>query len=198
MATLGHAVPVKGWDVLLQAFARVAARHPRARLVLAGSCEAPEERGFFSRLQSVIQTHPLSQTVRFTGHLADAAPLHRAADVFVLPSRSEGCANALIEALDAGLPCVATRVGNAAELITEGVNGFLVERGDADALANALLRTCDDALRAAMARRAKLPATVPSLAEYSAQLADDYEVLVRNCKCARAGLRWPWIRKAAA
>jgi glycosyltransferase involved in cell wall biosynthesis len=67
-----------------------------------------------------------------------------AADIFVLPSYAEGMSNALLEAMSMGLPCIASRVGAAPEMIVDGLSGFLVEPGDRDALAAALERLAAD------------------------------------------------------
>ena len=133
--SIGHSVPVKGWDVLLRAFASVRRRDPRAKLLLVGSYAAPHEVPFFRALQQIVAANDLQEQVVFAGHLGDVRAALLAADVFALPSRSEGCSNVLIEALQAGLPCVATRVGHAGEVVIEGANGFLVERQDEAALA---------------------------------------------------------------
>ncbi|HJM88183.1 MAG TPA: glycosyltransferase family 4 protein [Dehalococcoidia bacterium] len=68
-----------------------------------------------------------------------------AADVFVLPSLAEGMSNALLEAMASGLAVVATRVGAADQMIEDGVDGLLVDAGDAVGLAGALGRLLDDA-----------------------------------------------------
>jgi glycosyltransferase involved in cell wall biosynthesis len=179
--SLGHAVPVKGWDVLVRAFAEVAKVAPRAKLVLVGSYEAPHEKTFHAQLRRQIDAGRLSEQVRFTGHLSRITPALQAADVFVLPSRSEGCANALVEALETGLPCVSTRVGHAAEVIQDGVNGLLVERNDPAVLAQALQRmVVDDPFRSEAARRATLPALIPTLEGYAEQIAQDYADLLEE------------------
>lgn len=177
--TVGHAVPVKGWDLLLRAFARFAAQEPRARLVLAGSHNSPAEAKFFQHLRDFAAAQRLEQKVVFTGHLVDVQPAFRSADLFVSPSRSEGFSNVLIEALEAGLPCVSTRTGIAAEVIQPEENGLLVEREDETALAEALGRMVHDAaLRSHCARHARVPACIPTLEEYAAQMARDYEALL--------------------
>ena len=85
--------------------------------------------------------------------LLDPAPHHAitewlsSLDVFVLPSVTEGCPNILMEALAAGVPCVATSVGAMPELIDDGISGLLVPPGNASALAKAVERILsDDAL----------------------------------------------------
>jgi glycosyltransferase involved in cell wall biosynthesis len=64
--------------------------------------------------------------------------------VFCLPSRSEGFPLSVVEAMLAGLPVVATRVGSVAELVADGRTGWVVERDDVDGLADALVRLRDD------------------------------------------------------
>ena len=92
----------------------------------------------------------LSARVTITGWLdeADADALLARSDLLVLPSRREGQPMAILEAMSAGLPVVATGVGAVAELVHDGFNGLLVPPGDAAALAGALARlVADPALR---------------------------------------------------
>lgn len=123
----------KGVDVLLDAWTRVVAKMPHARLLIVGHgpLHAP--------LQRQADAAGLNGSVRFLGEVADVAPDLRASDVFVLPSRSEGLPNALLQAMAAGLPCIATRVGGVPELIEDRVNGRLVAPEQAEALAEALV-----------------------------------------------------------
>ena len=177
--TVGHAVPVKGWDLLVRAFAPVAEAEPQARLILVGSFTAPHERACYADLARWIAEHDLEAKVTFTGHLGDISGVLQAADMFVMPSRSEGFSLALVEALQAGLPCIATRVGIAQDVIEDGVNGFLVERGDEGGLPQAMLRlTQDEGLRKRLAQNAVVPACIPTLQEYAENLACDYESLL--------------------
>lgn len=67
------------------------------------------------------------------------------AQVFVLPTHSEGMPNALLEAMAAGLPVISPPVSSIPEIVTEGINGCLVEPGDAEALADAMRRMIDSA-----------------------------------------------------
>ncbi len=176
--TLGHAVPVKGWDVLVRAFAKVAPAEPRARLVLVGSYQSHAEKDFVAGLKTFLDANHLANKVHFAGQCSSIKTALAGADIFALPSRSEGCSNALIEGLEAGLPCVATRVGHAEEIIQDGINGLLVKRDDEDSLADALLRLVEnEAKRAEFAQRSKLPAAVPTVREYFERIAQDYESL---------------------
>lgn len=177
-ASVGHAVPVKGWDMLIRAFHQVAASDSRAKLLLIGSLDHAEEIATANRLHAEISHLNLTGRVMLTGHVEDVSSILCSADAFVQASHSEGFSNALIEALEAGLPCLATRVGIATEVIQHGVNGLLVDRFHEESLAQALIELSrDDTLRSAMARNARVPDSIPSLQDYAQRLADDLTAL---------------------
>lgn len=148
--SLGRLSPEKGHDVLVEAFARVAREHPAARLVLVG--DGVEE----ERLAARARERGIADRVRFAGWRGDAAACLGAADVFVLPSRTEGLPLALLEAMAAGIPAVVTDVGAMAEVLDHGAAGLVVPADDVAALAAALAAALDDpkacAARAAQAR----------------------------------------------
>ena len=137
--TVGHAVPVKGWDVLIRAFAMVGAEIPKAQLLLVGSFDAEHERECYDELKSLVAACGLDGRVRFAGHFHDPMVALEASDVFVMPSRSEGYGNVLMEALHTGLPCISSRVGIAPEVIRHERDGLLVARADHSELAKAIL-----------------------------------------------------------
>jgi glycosyltransferase involved in cell wall biosynthesis len=112
--------------------------HRKARLVLVG--EGPE-RGM---IQELVAQHHLAPYVRFLGLRTDVARLLSAADLLLLTSRSEGIPLAVIEAMAAELPVVATRVGGVGEIIEDGRSGFLAPSGDHEALAQQVLRIASD------------------------------------------------------
>jgi glycosyltransferase involved in cell wall biosynthesis len=80
----------------------------------------------------------------FVGYQREVAPYYAFFDAFVLPSANEGTPVVAIEALAAGRPVVATRVGGVPDVVTEGTDGFLVEVGDTDALADRLEQLARD------------------------------------------------------
>jgi glycosyltransferase involved in cell wall biosynthesis len=125
----GFANPVKGADVLLDALPGVLDRMPEARVTLAGPGEPP------AGLPTA------SDAVRWVGWLDGEAKAHwlDRADIFVLPSTSEGLPVALLEAMAHGLAIAATRVGGIPEVVTDGVEGLLVPPGDRAALTEALV-----------------------------------------------------------
>jgi glycosyltransferase involved in cell wall biosynthesis len=132
---VGKMVPVKGLDVLLNAFAVVAAANPAALLVLVG--HGPDR----GAVEQQVKTLRLTDRVRLAGavHSEQLPDWYRAADVTVLSSHSEGIPNVLRESLACGTPYVATRVGGIAELSSDPANR-LVPPGDPAALAQAMLQ----------------------------------------------------------
>jgi glycosyltransferase involved in cell wall biosynthesis len=131
---LGRLVPQKGFDLLIDAFA--AEEFAEFNLVLAGD-------GFErDRLQARALELGIDSRVRFVGAVARPriARLVRGARVFALPSRGEPFGIALLEAMAAGVPAVATAAGGIPEFARDGVNALLVPPGDAKALATAIAR----------------------------------------------------------
>ena len=141
----GRLAPQKGFGLLLDAAARWGDIRPEPLLVIAG--EGPLAAGLRSRAAS------LGLAVRFAGHRSDIPSLLAAADVFVLPSTWEGQSLILQEALRAGLPVVATRVGGNAELTGEDA-AVLVPPGDPQRLADAVRAVLGDPALAARLRQA--------------------------------------------
>jgi len=136
---VGRLVPIKDLDLLLQAFAQVAASVPSARLAIAGE---GTERGRLERLSADLE---LAKRVAFLGWRRDLPRLYRTFDVAVLSSRNEGTPVALIEAMAAKLPVVALRVGGVPDVVVGGRTGLLVEPRDADSLARAMIELATDA-----------------------------------------------------
>ena len=146
---MGSLAPKKGFDVLLRAFALVLQRLPTARLTIAG--EGPEG----PRLLHLAASLGIADSVAFPGLVtgeAKAALLARAR-VFVSSSRREPFANANLEAMAAGRPIVATRVGGNVEMMEDEVSGLLVEPEDPEGLAKAILRLLENRERAAVMGR---------------------------------------------
>lgn len=130
---------LKAQDVLLQAFAIVREKGIDAQLVLIGDGNNREN---FEKLgrELGVEAH-----VRYTGLIPKGAPLLAEldkADLFVLPSRQEGLPRAMLEAMARGLPCVATNVGGASELVPPEE---LVPRGDVQSLADMMIKQLSSA-----------------------------------------------------
>ena len=149
VAVIGNLWPVKGHRTLLEAAHRLRERHPRLKFLCAGlGVEEPF-------LRKRIRDLGLENTVLLLGHRTDVPALLARADAFALCSSAEGLSNAIMEAMAARLPIVATRVGGNAELL-EGDRGLLVPYGDPAALAGALEQLLDNRAQAReMGRRAR-------------------------------------------
>jgi glycosyltransferase involved in cell wall biosynthesis len=131
---LGRLAANKGQRFLVEAAPAILARFPTTHFVFAGN---PEGR---SDIEAPLRSLNLEAHFSLLGFRSDVVNLLRSSDVFVLPSLGEGFSLSIIEALAAGLPVVATRVGGAAEIIDEGINGYLVPPADAPALGEAVIR----------------------------------------------------------
>ncbi len=132
LIAVGRLAPPKGYPDLLKAFARLLSRVPSARLWIVGDGVLRDE------LRTLAHRSGLGETVRFLGRRNDVPALLSAADVFVNASRWEGLPLALLEAMMAGLPVVATAVGDVPFVLIPGA-GRLVPPGDPAALEAALL-----------------------------------------------------------
>ena len=109
-----------------------------SRLLIVG--DGPERRN----LQLLCTKLKLQDCVTFTGHQADVQSYYAIADIFVLPSHSEGSPNVLLEAMGAGLPIVATAVGGLPEILSHEVNALLVSKQDPEQMAAAIARLLND------------------------------------------------------
>jgi sugar transferase (PEP-CTERM/EpsH1 system associated) len=141
VGSVGALRPVKDYPMLLDAFARVRRELPGARLVLVGNGPSRAD------LEAQAQRLELGRAVHFCGWRSDASALLPLMDVFALSSRSEGISLAVLEAMAAGLPVVATRVGGNPEIVEDGVSGLLVPPSDPQAMAAALVALARDPRR---------------------------------------------------
>lgn len=149
LANVGNFTAKKDHQGLLVALSQLVAVYPRLRLVLVGA--GPLE----SSLRTAVDRLHLGRHVLFAGSRDDVLEILAAFDVFVLNSRFEGLPIALVEAMAAGLPCVATSVGGIPEVLDHEVEGFLVPHDDPANLAAAVGKLLDDAtLRVEMGERA--------------------------------------------
>jgi glycosyltransferase involved in cell wall biosynthesis len=130
--------PEKALDVLVVAAESLAREFPRLRVLVAGA--GPEE----ERLRALVRGRGLERTVQLLGFRRDVANVLAALDVVVSTSDREGTPLAVLEAMAAGKPVVATRVGGIPDLVEDGVHGLLVPPRDPSALALALARLLRD------------------------------------------------------
>jgi glycosyltransferase involved in cell wall biosynthesis len=139
IVTVANFKPHKGHATLLEAAVSIRRAMPQATFLLAGV--GPLERAMRRRAIEL----GLGESVVFAGLREDAPRLASAGDVFVLPSDREGLPIALVEAMAAGRPSVATHVGGVPEVLTDGREGFLVPPMDPEALAEAVVTLLADA-----------------------------------------------------
>jgi glycosyltransferase involved in cell wall biosynthesis len=170
IGTVGNFTAKKDQRALLDATELLVHRYPGIRLVIVGSGPLEDSlRGHADRLG-------LGGTVVWTGSRDDVPDLLPALDVFVLSSRHEGLSIALIEALAAGVPCVATDVGGIPEVVEDEVQGILVPPGQPRALAAAIDRLlADPALRQRLGEQAILRAGRFQLSTAVNRLQEVYE-----------------------
>jgi glycosyltransferase involved in cell wall biosynthesis len=132
LLSIGRLVPDKDPDTLLAAFHLTAPAHPEVELWLVG--DGPR----LAPLRELAQRLSISDRVKFIPPREDLRPLLHQAGLLVLSSRTEALPNVVLEAMAAGLPVVATRVGGVPELVDHGHTGWLVNPEDAPGLAAAL------------------------------------------------------------
>jgi glycosyltransferase involved in cell wall biosynthesis len=143
VATVANLRREKAHEVLLAAAARLAPRHADLTFLIIG--DGPRD----AELRALAASLGVAGRVEFLGHREDVPALLARADLFVLPSRSEAFPNGAIEAMAAGLPVIASRVGGLIDLIDEGRTGLLVEPDNPAALADAIASLVESPARAA-------------------------------------------------
>jgi len=174
VAFVGRLSPEKAPEVLLQA-----AEGTGTRVVVAG--EGP--------LRASLEARANRARVRFLGFVAEVRPVLAAADVLALPSRTEGLPLAVLEAMAAGVPVVASAVGSLPEVLGNGA-GLLVPPGDVSALRRALEQLSAPELRAALAGAGRL--RVESRYGVAAMAQSYRERLYQPAlESARGRARWP-------
>jgi L-malate glycosyltransferase len=141
VTTVGNIRHVKGHDIFIKAAASVITHFPNVSFSIAGEVLEPD---YFAELHTLVHDLGLSDHFHFAGGITNLREHLSAADIFVLPSRSEGFSNAIVEAMAASLPVVATNVGGNAEAVEDRVSGFIVPSEDPAALSAAILRLLSD------------------------------------------------------
>lgn len=144
LLTIARLHPCKGHEDLLSALRQIKSDHPTIRAMFCGG-----DRGTESRLRELAKECGLESDIIFLGERSDIAELLALCDLVVHPSHEEGFSNAILEAMAAGKPVVATDVGGAAEAIVEGETGMLVRPHAPGDLAIAISRLASDRERTA-------------------------------------------------
>lgn len=132
LCAIGRLMPEKGFDVLIQAAAKLCREFPNVRLQIAG--EGPERR----RLEAIINEIDVGGRIGLIGHRSDVRDLLEASDVFVLSSHREAFPNVVLEAMAMETPVVASRIAGIPEMIFDRETGLLFESEDIAELAAAV------------------------------------------------------------
>jgi len=132
LGTISRLDPIKNQIMMIDAFQQVRSTFPNARLLIVG--DGAERQ----RLEQHVAELKLSNDVIFTGFQSKPEPYLDLIDVFLLSSYSEGTSMTLLEAMAKGKPCVVTNVGGNPEVVSDGVDGFLVESGNTTKFAEAI------------------------------------------------------------
>ncbi len=127
----------KNVHIFIEGFSLIADRYPNLRGVIVGQ-PIPDELDYYESIQQLIHDKGLTDKIILLGFRDDAPLLVRKFEVFCLLSDFEGSPNAVLEAMAAGRPVIASNTSGIPDLVQDGVTGYLVPPGDATAFANAL------------------------------------------------------------
>jgi glycosyltransferase involved in cell wall biosynthesis len=176
---VGWLIPIKGVTYLVNAMAEVVHRHPNSLLVLVG--KGDEKGAEEIKLKEQVENLGLADNVRFLGWRPDVDEIMGCFDIFVLPSLNEGMGRVLVEAMSAGLPVVASRVGGIPDLVKHGENGLLVPPANAGALEQAISDLLSDkATRKRMGETGKRMCRPYSVEAMADKIDDLYSRLVEE------------------
>ena len=148
---VGRIVRDKGMNELVAAFQRLHQAYPNTRLILVGPFEEKLD-PVLPKTRQVIERHA---AIEWMGWQNDIRPFLAASEVFVFPSYREGFPNVVLQAGAMGLPSIVTDINGSSEIITEGVNGFIIPSQDEEALYKAMEKLLDTEERRKLAQQAR-------------------------------------------
>jgi len=180
LAAVGRLIPIKGFEVLLEAFAKARGEVPELTLEIAG--DGPLSHDLRARAPG---------GVTFLGHVASVGELYERSAVVVVPSRGEGFGMVALEAAERGRAAVVADVGGLPEIVADGETGIVVPAGDAHALARALVALARDPQRVrAFGEAARRRALAQFSAAAAAERIDSlYRTLLQSRSTAVAARR---------
>lgn len=154
---IGDIIPRKGHLYLIRALPLILIAEPNARLVVIGDAKRNIGKRYYKRVQAEAERLNVADKIIWAGYRSDIPEVLKALDVYALASLDEMFPVALLEAMVAGVPIVATAVGGIPECLTSGENGLLVPKADPAALATAISQMlCNPVLGAALSGRAQM------------------------------------------
>jgi glycosyltransferase involved in cell wall biosynthesis len=172
--TVGSLTPKKGMPYLLDAWDQIRHKFPNALLVNVGGKELP------AYCQQANE-NPDSQVKFYLNQPEGVLPFLQSADIFILPSLAEGLSNALLEAQSCGLPCIATRVGGNPDIISDGVNGILIEPRSVDQIVNSLdILISSHELRITYGKNAVLKSREYDIGHIAKKYIELYHLLIKT------------------
>lgn len=176
LGAAGRLVPIKGYGLLVKAFAKVREKHPEARLEIAGDGPSRTE------LERQVATLGLGHAVRFLGWSENLPALMARWSLFVQPSMEEALGITVLQAMASGLPVVASDVGGIPEIVKNGVTGMLVPTGDVSMLAEVLADLLPRPDRCQqLGEAARESAEHFSEARFAGGVAEVYREILRPC-----------------
>ena len=140
---VGNIIPRKGQDFLVRGLDRARIRKPNLSVKTLFIGRALDS-AFDETLHQMVLNRNLGGEVIFMGYTEQITDIFSALDVFVLPSKSEGFSRSLLEAMSSGLPVLATRTGEIAEAVIEGLNGILIDYNDVEEMASAIIKLSEN------------------------------------------------------
>jgi len=190
VCSVGQGIYRKGWDVLIRAFVRAYKKVPQMQLLLIGAMTKKtngEPDAYQKSLLRLVDDLKIQNQVRFLGVRHDIADILSASDIFAFPSRAEGLPLALVEAMAAGVACIASSVSGIPEAIEDGENGLLVEKEDVEAFSKGLVRLAtNEILRSRLGGKAVSSLEVFSLEYQAKRVAKLYDDLLTERGLAEA------------
>jgi glycosyltransferase involved in cell wall biosynthesis len=138
LGSVGRLHPSKGFSDLISALVKIKSKLKSVKVIIVGDGKLS------NNLKLQVKYDKLSDAIEFIGLRNDVPDILSALDIFVLPSLWEAFGIAILEAMAAGKPVVATSVGGIPEVVIDGETGILVPASDPDALANAIIRLIED------------------------------------------------------
>jgi glycosyltransferase involved in cell wall biosynthesis len=169
-------IPLKAHATAIKGFARFCEVHGDAVLWICGDTPNSLSLDYEEGLHTLCRKLGVADRVHFLGWRRDVPEILKAANVFLLTSETEGLPRSMLEAMSLGLPPICTAVGGVPEVITDGVDGFLIDVNDADAVARALDKMQNETTRkrigCAAKERVRTGFTIQNQAEMFLRIVD--------------------------